>query len=117
MSKNHEEILLKANAAVQEGNHEGFLAFCSDDIKWTFVGDQVLEGKEAIREYMAQTYLTPPEFNIETTIAEGDFLTVIGTINLKDENDKTTYYEYCDIWTFKDGLMTDLKAFVIESKG
>lgn len=33
-------ILEKANAAVSSGDNEGFLSFCTDDTKWTFVGDK-----------------------------------------------------------------------------
>ena len=40
-------ILEKANAAVSSGDNEGFLSFCADDTKWTFVGDQTLQGKQA----------------------------------------------------------------------
>ncbi len=31
MSEKHKEILLEGNAALAEGNNEGFLAFCSND--------------------------------------------------------------------------------------
>jgi hypothetical protein len=30
----NKEILLKANALVTEGNNEGFLLFCTDDVTW-----------------------------------------------------------------------------------
>ncbi|KRD12391.1 ketosteroid isomerase [Flavobacterium sp. Root901] len=115
MSEQHKQILLKANQAVTEGNHEGFLAYCTDDVTWTFVGDQVLKGKEAIRKYMAETYLEPPVFNIETITAEGDFLAAVGKISLKDKDGQAVHYEYCDVWKFRDGLMAELKAFVIET--
>lgn len=114
MAEHKKQTLLKANAAVSQGNHEGFLSFCTDDIKWEFVGDQVIEGKDPIRQYMADAYLTPPVFNIETIISEGDILTVVGKISLTDATGKTTDYQYCDVWTFKNGLMAELKAFVIK---
>lgn len=107
-------ILEKANAAVSSGDNEGFLSFCTDDTKWTFVGDQTLQGKQAVREYMAAEYLEPPKFNVENLIAEGDFVTAIGTISLKDKSGKLVNYDYSDIWRFRDGKMAELKAFVIE---
>ncbi|MGS2762975.1 nuclear transport factor 2 family protein [Sinomicrobium sp. M5D2P9] len=45
----NKEILAKANKAVTAGDYEGFLAFCTEDTRWTFVGDIILEGKEAVR--------------------------------------------------------------------
>ena len=49
MPEKNKAILLEANAAIAEGNNEGFLSFCDDDTQWTFVGDKTLNGKEAVR--------------------------------------------------------------------
>ncbi len=54
MSEKNKAILEKANAAITEGNNEGFLSFCTEDTEWTFVGDKTLKGKEAVRQYMAE---------------------------------------------------------------
>ncbi|PYF77422.1 nuclear transport factor 2 family protein [Pedobacter nutrimenti] len=116
MSAHHKTILEKANAAITKGDYEGFLAFCTENTTWTFVGDTVLEGKEAVRKYMSVTYLEPPKFQVEQLLAEGDFVTAIGRISLKDTDDKMTDYDYCDIWRFEEGKMAELKAFVIESR-
>ena len=115
MGLNNKAILEKANAAVSEGNNEGFLSFCTDDTTWTFVGDKTLEGKEAVRQYMAAAYVEPPKFIVETLIAEGEFVTAIGKISMKNENGITIDYSYCDVWRFRDGKMAELKAFVIET--
>ncbi|MGP1386449.1 MAG: hypothetical protein ACTS2F_23005 [Thainema sp.] len=46
ISAKNKAILEAANAAIAEGNNEGYLSFCADDTKWTFVGDSTLNGKE-----------------------------------------------------------------------
>ncbi len=115
MSENHKAILEKGNAAIAEGDNEGFLAFCAEDVEWTFVGDKILKGKEAVRQYMKTVYLEPPTFTTTTLIAEGDFLTAIGEITLKDEDGKPTPYSYCDVWRFRDGKIVELQAFVIKT--
>ena len=116
MDLNNKAILEKANAAVTAGDNEGLLSFCTDDTAWTFVGDKSLRGKEAVRQYMATTYMEPPKFMVENLIAEGEFVTAIGKISMKDENGKMVDYSYCDVWRFRDGKMAELKAFVIETK-
>lgn len=108
-------ILEKANVAITEGNNEGFLSFCTEDTEWTFVGDKTLKGKEAVRQYMAKAYLEPPKFMVETLVEEGDYVTAIGRISMKDEDGKMIDYAYCDVWRFRDGKMAELKAFVIET--
>src|SRR6187402_1791364 len=97
---NHTAILEKANAAVTQGDHEGFLAYCTEDTEWTFVGDRTLRGKEAVRQYMAKAYAEPPTFMVERMIAEGEFVTALGTISMKNEDGKMIDYSYCDVWRF-----------------
>jgi hypothetical protein len=47
MSETHKAILEKANAAIVKGDFEGFLVFCTEDTKWTFVGEKTISGKAA----------------------------------------------------------------------
>lgn len=113
MKADNKAILKKANEAVSSGDNEGFLAFCTENITWTFVGDQTLVGKEAVRQYMKTAYVEPPKFTVEHEIAENEFLTIVGKISLKDETNELIHYSYCDVWRFEDGRMAGLKAFVI----
>ena len=116
MNESNKAILEKANAAITNGDHEGFLSYCTEDTEWEFVGDQVLRGKDAVRNYMATAYAEPPRFNVENMIEQGEFLSAIGSISIKNETGKLVNYSYCDIWRFRDGKMAELKAFVIEIK-
>jgi uncharacterized protein len=113
MSLNNKAILEKANAAVTAGDNEGFLSFCTEDTEWTFVGDKILRGKEAVRQYMAMAYLKPPKFMVQKLIAEGDFVTAIGDISMENDEGLLIDYHYCDVWRFRDGKMCELQAFVI----
>jgi uncharacterized protein len=113
--ENNKAILEKGNAAISQGNNEGMLLFCSEDTEWTFVGERTLKGKEAVRQYMANTYIEPPKFTVTNLIAEGDFVTVLGEITLKDEDGKAVHHSYCDVWRFRDGKIVELKAFVIKT--
>ncbi|KYC44117.1 ketosteroid isomerase [Scytonema hofmannii PCC 7110] len=108
-------ILEEANAAISEGNNEGFLSFCADDMEWTFVGDKTLKGKEAVRQWMATTYVEPPKFMVSNFIVEDDFVTALGDITMKDEDGKAAHYSYCDIWRFRGDKIVELRAFVIKT--
>ncbi len=115
MNSDNKATLEKANAAVVKGDHEEFLSFCTDDTEWTFVGDKTLRGKEAVRRWMATEYIEPPKVTVTNLIAEGDFLTALGNLTLKDEDGQEAHYAYCDVWRFRDGKMAGLMAFVIQS--
>jgi ketosteroid isomerase-like protein len=117
MVESNKSILEKANAAITKGDNEGFLMFCTEDTHWTFMGDKILRGKEAVRKWMATTYKEPPGFMVSNLIAEGDFVIAIGEIEMKDEDGKMVHSSYCDVWRFRDGKMAELKAFVVETSG
>ena len=116
MSEGNKAILEEANAAIAEGNNEGFLSFCADDTEWTFIGDKTLKGKEAVRQWMATTYREPPKFAVADMIAEGDFVVALGNITTKGEDGKATHSSYCDVWRFRGGKIVELSAFVIETE-
>lgn len=106
-------VLQQANAAISSGDHEGFLAFCAEDITWTTVGEDSIHGKQAVRAWMDKTYVEPPRFSVDTLIAEGDFVTALGDI-LVDAGGHAVRHLYCDVWRFAGGKMAELKAFVVK---
>ena len=110
----NKSVLEQANAAFTKGDYEGFLSFCTDDTKWTYVGDRVIEGKEAVRKYMQETYTNSSHFAVEKLIAEGDYVTLLGDITLEEADGKETHYTVCDVWRFRNGKMAELKAFAIK---
>ena len=116
MEETNKAILIAGNAAIDAGDHEGFLSLCSEDTEWTFVGDKTLSGKEAVRQWMATEYVEPPTNTVVRFIAEGDFLTVLGHLIMKDKDGKVAHYEYCDIWRFHESKIVELKAFVIRTE-
>lgn len=116
MSETNKIILQKANEAVSKGDYEEFLQYCTDDTKWIFVGDQILNGKEAVRKWMYNEYIEPPQNDVESLIAENEYITAIGKISVMKENGESIKYSYCDVWKFCDGKMAELMAFVIEHK-
>lgn len=113
MSDQNKAILIQANAALVKGDIEGFLAHCTEDVEWLFVGDQTLAGKDAVRRYMQATYAGPPKFAVSHLIAEGDYITALGHITLRDEDRGDVQAEYCDVWRVRGGQLAQLRAFVI----
>lgn len=114
MSDTHKATLQNANALIIKGDIEGFLAFCTEDIILTTVGEGTLNGKVAVREWMASAYADPPVFSVETLVAESDYVTALGTIDSKSADGRRVQNRYCDVWRFRDGQMAELNAFVIE---
>lgn len=114
MKENNKQILEKANAAISRGDYEGFLSFCTEDTVWNFIGEQVLNGKEAVRKYMAEVYKEPPGFIVNKLLADDDHIVAVGKIKLKDKHGLMAEYSYCDVWRLRDGKLHELNAFVVE---
>ncbi len=116
MSATNKEIVEKVNASFAEGDVEGFLSHCADDVIWTMVGKKRTEGKNAIREWMAAMDMEPPKFTVDNIIAEGDFVTAYGNMTMKEKDGKTAPYAYCDIYRFRDGKIAELNSFVVKTE-
>lgn len=114
MSGSNKAVLEAANAAVRAGDNEGFLAHCTDDIRWTTVGEGTLQGKQAVREWMKEAYAVPPSFKVRQMVAEADHVVAIGTIMGEGPDGKATEHAYSDVWGFRDGKMCELDAFVVQ---
>jgi ketosteroid isomerase-like protein len=65
---------------------------------------------------MATEYVEPPLNIVANLIAEGDFVTALGDLTIKDEDGKAAHYSYCDIWRFRGDKMVELRAFVIPAE-
>lgn len=109
-------ILENANKAIVNGEHEIFLSYLTDDIKWNFLGDRIICGKDQVSRYINDAYIRPPVFDVENIVSEGNYVTAIGRIKIIDESDHWTEYDYCDLWRFENGKMAELKAFVIKKQ-
>jgi ketosteroid isomerase-like protein len=114
MAVTNKAIVEKVNAAYAAGSTEGFLACCADDVAWTMVGDTIVHGKDAIRQWMASMGpMEIPRLTVHTVIAEGDFVTAYGDMTIKDKDGAVVPYAYCDIDHFRGDTIVVLRAFVI----
>jgi len=106
-----EQIFIAANQALAAGSYKEFLIYCSDDIRWERVGEKILNGKVELLEYIGPAYdgLT---FTTERYIRQENFLVELGEI-VFDKNGESKKSSYCDIWNFRDGLIHQVKSFVI----
>ena len=112
----NKEIVGKINDSFAEGNTDGFLSYCADDIEWTMIGDQTVIGKDAIREFMkSMEGAEPPTFNFDKTVAEGDLVVSNGDMKMKGKDGTVEPYSYCDIYTFRDGKISELRSYVVKT--
>lgn len=114
MSHTNRSILEKANAAIRNGNFDGFLSYCTEDICWDMVGGEKFQGRAAVRDWMQKTYVEPPVFDIENSVEEEDRLVVYGKIEVIGANGTPVRSRYCDVWRIRDGRLAELQAYAVE---
>ncbi len=56
---------------------------------------QALNGKEAVRQWMVTEYVEPPLNIVANLIAEGDFVTALGDLTLKDKDGRALLVLRC----------------------
>ena len=117
MSQENKQIIEKVNNAFIEGNSEGFLEQCAEDVVWVMEGDQSFKGVTAIREFMSQMEGSePPKFTVDKVVAEGDAVICYGTMSMSSPKEAAGDYSYCDAYTLSNGRITELRSFVVKHK-
>jgi ketosteroid isomerase-like protein len=108
--------IAKVNDAFRQNNTEAFLAACTENVLWTMVGDSTVKGKDGIRKWMASMPGEAPKFTIKQTVAEGDYVTCIGEMTMKDKDGRVGPYSFCDVYRFEGDKIAELNAFVVKLK-
>ena len=116
MAVNRKDVVQRINEGFLENDLEKVLSFCTDDLTWTMVGDTTVRGKDAIRKWMASMDPQPPQFAIQQTVAEGDFVITRGDMVMREtKNGPSIPYTFCDIYRFAGDKVAELTAFVIRT--
>jgi len=108
---NNQELFTLANIALAEGNYEGFIDYCAENIIWKNIGGNTYNGKSELLSYISMAY-TNVAFQTENVIQENDFIVEVGQITYKVDGN-SIHRSYCDIWNFKDGMISQVTSFVI----
>jgi uncharacterized protein len=117
MSAENEKIVKEINAAFERNDMEGFLSYCADDLDWTMAGEARTKGKTAIREWMKDMAgCDPPKIGVDRMISTEDSVVCYGDMTMKGASGNEEGYSYCDIYTFAEGKVTELRSFVAKHK-
>jgi uncharacterized protein (TIGR02246 family) len=117
MSEKYREIVEKVNDAFANNDLEAFLDFCAEDVQWTIAGDQAVNGKNGIREFMKKMEgKEPPKFTVNKIISDEDSAVAYGGMTMKDDKGTEQSYEFCDIYRFRSDKIAELRSFVVKLK-
>ncbi|MDX9741628.1 MAG: nuclear transport factor 2 family protein [Gammaproteobacteria bacterium] len=105
------KVIDQVNDAFSRGDVAAFLDCCTEDVQWVMAGDDTIQGREAVRQWLESMEGEPPRFLIEDSIEAGDRVVVWGQMTM-DEDDEQGY-AFCDIYRLRDGKVAELRSFVV----
>lgn len=109
-----EKFLRELNEAFARSDTQAILDAVTDDVRWTMVGESMMEGKEAVAEALLEMEMEEPlDMTIESVITHGTSASVEGRMKLPNGSE----YAFCDVYKLRDHknpLVRELRAYVIE---
>jgi ketosteroid isomerase-like protein len=108
----------RLNEAFVTGNTDYIVENLAEDVQWNFVGESVIEGKEAASNMLEPMRdVVAVENAIENIIVQGNNAVIEGTLKTPSENGEEKMYAFCDVYTFdqsSDSKIKKLSAYLIE---
>lgn len=117
--QDRETFLNKFNRAFVENDLNYIFDSVTEDVYWEMIGDQVINGKEALIEAMNKVK-EPRDMSLDlhSMIIDNDKAAVHGSMKMKDSNGVEKAYSFCDLYTFsssRENKIRELRAFIIET--
>ncbi len=119
MIEQHKQAIKEVNQSFLDKKPEDFLKHCTDDIEWTLVGHGSWKGKESVRQTLDKMVHDMPEwpqFTVDAIIAEGNQAACHGKMEHDKKDGGKFRAQYCDLYKFRDGKISDMHSFFMEIK-
>ncbi|MFD2638785.1 nuclear transport factor 2 family protein [Piscibacillus salipiscarius] len=118
MATERQQFFEKFNEAFMTGDLEFILNSVTDDVRWEMVGDDMIVGKEALKEALGGMNTNDTfKLNIHHTITHGTAASVNGVITFTTNEGEDKKYGFCDVYqlnSFKSGKIKELTSYVVE---
>jgi len=115
-----EALIQELNAAFERGDVDFVVDRCTEDVRWSMVGDDLIVGRETLREAMMPTQSGPlPRIAVDRILVAGDEAICVGSMTMGDAPDAPEY-GFCDIYQLTSAdelLIRELTSFVIQTSG
>lgn len=117
MEKNYKDIVGQVNESFRANNPDIFVSLCAEDAVWNIIGDQRLEGKKAIADFMEPTRSADSmEMGIEETIQEGNKVASTGYMMMPTKEGNKSEMRFCDLYEFEAEKIKKITSYIVEIK-
>ncbi len=103
------------------GNFESTFPYLSNEIKWNIVGEQKIEGKDALVQHCEQvaSYFNSvsTEFTTIHVITDKEMVCATGTAEFKRDGKRVNFVSACDVYQFNaEGMIQEITSYCIADK-
>jgi ketosteroid isomerase-like protein len=111
------KIIQEVLEAFDKSDVDTILSFLSEDVTWNMVGDQVITGKEGMRDFFAANGGTQMVSSTkEHIIVDGNNVSVNGEVTCKTKDGDVFDMYYCDLYELDNGLIKNMASYIINKK-
>lgn len=109
-----QELVEQYMDGFRRSDHPAILACLTDDVVWRIHGARTARGK---REFDAEIgdpgFEGSPDLSVERMIIDGNSTVITGTGHGQHRTIGPIHFNYCDVFTFRDGLISEVDSYVV----
>ena len=114
---NNKETIQQVIDAFDNNDVDSILDLVTDDVEWHMLGDQVISGKDKLREFFSKNagmkLLSSTKDHI---IIEGDRAAVDGHVQCAGKNGEMADMYYCDVYELEKGKVKKIVSYTINKR-
>lgn len=110
-----EQIIRDIVDAFDRNDTAAILSYMTDDVTWTVVGHESINGKESMKKAFEDPSMKILESTKENIIVAGNAGAVNGVVKCECEG-KITNINYCDIYELENGKIKKMTSYCIDKK-
>lgn len=115
---NNQEFFQKIGEAFAKGDVDFLIENVTEDIKWNFVGQAIIVGKDAVTKMLEPMKgVEAKEYITNKLITHGKTAVIEGTMKMPEESGELKHFAFCDLYTLdkdENGKIKEMTAYLIE---
>ena len=116
MSISNKRLVEKVLEMFANNNHDKYLKYLDENIKWNIIGMPVISGKieflKAVKSLELENFIS---FKIKNIISEGEFVVVENNGSNNERREKFNIPAYCDIYRLNNGKICELTSYIVDT--
>ncbi|OOQ62045.1 nuclear transport factor 2 family protein [Mucilaginibacter pedocola] len=117
MMESIRDIVKSINKAFETNEMDKFVGHCADDVVWNMIGHVLLNGKQAILDFMKDAPAgCEPILHEDVIVVDGNNAACTGSMEMKNPDGSPYKGRFCDVYKFVNGKVQTMDSYIIEIK-